>query len=201
MYELISQNIGRLFSEESKDSQDKEEEIPINIECDELLLILGPSLKYMTNHENTTEDSEVDDDETKVSVDMNSYDALHYLKVVEARLKHRLQTHKKQEEATKKQKIKEDIEERKNRVKNGDTDPDSLVKAFTMLLKLLNVKVKKVHIRYEEDYFVTNEPYSFGLVVDSMEFRSYDRDIRFKSPIDVTYQEFNPKDTNRVYLK
>jgi len=39
-------------------------------------------------------------------------------------------------------KAKEDIEERKKRKDNEEPDPDSTVKSFSLLLKLLNINVK-----------------------------------------------------------
>ena len=55
------------------------------------MLIFGPSLKFMTNHENSNdEDNQDDNEESREYVDLDSYDSLHYLRVVESRLKHRM---------------------------------------------------------------------------------------------------------------
>ena len=75
----------------------------MNLECEEILLIFGPSLKYMTNHDNVNdEDNEDDNEESREYVDLDSYDSLHYLKVVESRLRHRMLVQKKQEQIDRK---------------------------------------------------------------------------------------------------
>lgn len=87
-----------LFGEENVKDDEKDSETPITIECDEILIILGPSLKYMTNHENINMEDTVDDlEESMEVVDLNSYDSLHYLKVVESRLRHRILRQNRQE--------------------------------------------------------------------------------------------------------
>lgn len=82
-----------------------------------------------------------------------------------------------------------------------DPDPDSIVKGFSMFLKLININIDKIHIRYEEDYFVTRDPFSFGFVISSVKLRSHDKDIKFKTPIDVKYEEFYPANRKNLQLK
>lgn len=87
MKELVFKKLN-LFSKEKDASEDS---IPINIECEEILLIFGPSLKFMTNHENSNDEDNLDDhEESREYVDLDTYDSLHYLRVVESRLKHRM---------------------------------------------------------------------------------------------------------------
>ena len=61
--------------------------------------------------------------------------------------------------------------------------------------------LNKIHIRYEEDYFVTNNPYSFGLVINCLSFKTIDKDVKFKSAIEVTYEEFVPNHKDNLQLK
>lgn len=95
-------------------------------------------------------------------------------------------------------KAAEEAKEKRGKHQDDELDPDSIIRAFNAVLKLLNISIKKIHIRYEEDYFVSNDPYAFGLVVSSVKMYSYDKDIKFQTPIDVTYEEFYPKRTNDI---
>jgi hypothetical protein len=148
-------------------------EAPLTIEVDEILFILGPSLKYMTNHETVKPEDNVDDlEESMEVVECESYDAVNHLETIQSRIKYKQVKQKRQEALARKKRAKEAIEDRKNRKYGEETDPDSMVKNFSMILKLMNVKVNKIHIRYEDDYFHDRDPYSFGLVVKSVQFNS-----------------------------
>jgi len=204
IHELVTKRISpSLFSKSAEKRKEKEEEqTPITLECDEVLLILGPSLKYMTNHDYINdEDTEDDEEESREYIDQDSYDSLHYLRVVESRLKHRLAKQQRQERIERQNAAKETLKLRKAKSEEKEPDPDAIVKGFNMFLKLLNISIKKIHIRYEDDYFVTNEPYAFGLVIGSMKMYSYDKDIKFQTAIDVTYEEFYPKNHDILQLK
>jgi len=203
VHELFTKAISdKLFGEEPEKSNQEVVDTPVTIECDEILLILGPSLKYMNNHENNTFEDELDDhEESMEDVHMDSYDTLHYLKVIESRLKHRLHKQKKQERLERKKQAKLALQERRKRNNESEYDPESIVKNLTLLLKILNISVSKIHIRYEEDYFVSADQYSFGLVINSVNLRSFDKDIKFKTPIDVTYEEFYPTNKQNLQLK
>ena len=101
--QLIKELLAKRWSEtifgqsrKKKKTKKKNEETPITLECDEILIILGPSLKFMTNHEYINDEDTIDDaEESREYIDSDSYDSMHYLRVVEARLKQRiLQQHK-----------------------------------------------------------------------------------------------------------
>lgn len=79
-----------------------------------------------------------------------------------------------------------------------------------MFMKLITIKVNKIHIRYEDDvYDARNEedrkeesnPFSFGVLLDSFNIFNYDRDVRFEQPLDFAYDEFVPTVTDNLYLK
>ena len=36
-------------------------------------------------------------------------------------------------------------------------------------MKNLKLNVKRIHIRYEDDYFSITQPYSFGIVIDKLD--------------------------------
>lgn len=123
-------------------------------------------------NENKPEDNIDDLEESMEEVPLDSYSSSDHLEVINSRLKHRLVKQRKQEKQDRKKRAKEDAEERKKRMSNQEPDPDSIVKSFSMLLKLLNISVKNIHIRYEDDYFTPDEPYSFGMIVKEVQFRS-----------------------------
>lgn len=148
-------------------------ETPITIEIEEILFILGPSLKFMTNHEMDKPEDNVDDlEESMEVVECESYDSVNHLEVIQSRIKHRRIKQKRQENFERKKRAKEAIEDRKKRKYGEETDPDSIVKNFSLILKLMNLKVNKIHIRYEDDYFHGRDPYSFGIVIKSVQFNS-----------------------------
>lgn len=153
----------------------------------------------MTNHETINdEDTEDDAEESREYVDSDSYDSMHYLKVVESRLKQRILKKQRDEKAERIKAAAEAIKQRREKKKEEKPDPESIVNAFNMILRLLNVSIKKIHIRYEDDYFVSHDPYSFGIVVTSVKLYSCDKDIKFQTPLDVKYEEFIPKNLNNA---
>ena len=42
------------------------------------------------------------------------------------------------------------------------------------VVKGLTIKIKKLHLRFEDDYYSSDNPYSFGVVIDEMNFDSSD---------------------------
>lgn len=48
-------------------------------------------------------------------------------------------------------------------------------------LKNLKFKIKKLHIRFEDDYFSAQSPFSLGLVVDEISFENSDSEWSFNS--------------------
>jgi len=75
------------------------------------------------------------------------------------------------------------------------------VNAFRLFLKIVTLAINKIHIRYEDDFFVPQQPYSFGLVLDSFKVFNYDKDVKFDEPLDIKYTEFWPAETDNLYLK
>lgn len=45
-----------------------------------------------------------------------------------------------------------------------------MIKDLVHKLKNLHIDVKNVHIRFEDDYFQSDNPYSFGILADSIVF-------------------------------
>ena len=82
-----------------------------------------------------------------------------------------------------------------------EESPDGLVTAFWMFLKLITIDVNKIHIRYEDDYYTGNDPYSFGIILDSFWIFNYEKDVKFEEPLDIKYEEFWPSETDNLHLK
>lgn len=45
----------------------------------------------------------------------------------------------------------------------------------------LKLEIKRVHFRYEDDYFTHHQPFSFGLMIDSISLDNSDTDWTFES--------------------
>lgn len=82
-----------------------------------------------------------------------------------------------------------------------DSRPDWYVKAFSMFLNLITVSFRKIHIRFEDDFFSGTNPYSFGLVIQELKVFNFDKDITFETPTSVNYHEIDPIDTSNLYIK
>ena len=52
--------------------------------------------------------------------------------------------------------------------------------------------VNKIHIWFEDDFFAGDNPYSFGLVINELKVYNYEKDITFKTPTSINYEEINP---------
>ena len=69
VHELFTKRLSSLFSSNNrKIKSDKDPETPISIEIEEILLVIGPSLKYMNNHEYNKPEDTIDDLEESMEV-------------------------------------------------------------------------------------------------------------------------------------
>jgi len=66
---------------------------------------------------------------------------------------------------------------------------------------LIQLNVSKIHIRFEDDYFAADSPYSLGILVDSLNVNTANKDIWFSDPMDLEYQEYDPPNPNDLFLK
>lgn len=55
------------------------------------------------------------------------------------------------------------------------------------LLGGLKLDIKRIHIRYEDDYFQI-EPFSFGFMIDSITMDNSDTDWNFVSPLSLNFE-------------
>jgi hypothetical protein len=56
----------------------------------------------------------------------------------------------------------------------------------------LKLEVKRVHFRYEDDYFQCFRPFSFGLMIDSIILDNSDTDWIFDSPMSMNFYREKP---------
>lgn len=56
------------------------------------------------------------------------------------------------------------------------------------LLGGLKLEIKRIHIRYEDDYFQNIHPFSFGLMIDSISIDNSDTDWSFLSQLSMNFE-------------
>jgi hypothetical protein len=56
------------------------------------------------------------------------------------------------------------------------------MKIIINLLGGLKLEVKRIHLRYEDDYFQHHKPFAFGLMIDSIIMDNSETDWNFESP-------------------
>ena len=69
-----------------------------------------------------------------------------------------------------------------------------------MFMNMFSLKVKKVHLRFEDDVYA-ERPFSFGFLVDTLEIVNYSKEIKFAEPLDLKYEEFYPANDQNLFLK
>jgi len=56
----------------------------------------------------------------------------------------------------------------------------------------LKLEFKRIHIRYEDDYFQHTRPFSFGLMIESISLDNSDSDWTFESPLSILITRNQP---------
>ena len=80
--------------------------------------------------------------------------------------------------------------------------PESLKMAIEMFMSLISVNVNRIHFRFEDDFYSHIEgPYSFGFTLSSLNVNSTTKEIEFRSPLDLNYQEVTPENDQNLFLK
>ena len=79
--------------------------------------------------------------------------------------------------------IKIDIDKTNDLKKSqqDENDEDSLTNNMHSFLKNLKLTIKRLHIRFEDDYFSTQSPFSLGLAVDQLDLETSDTEWTFDS--------------------
>ena len=69
---------------------------------------------------------------------------------------------------------------------------DSYLNIAISLFGGLKLEIKRLHLRYEDDYFQQNKPFSFGLMIDSISLDNSDTDWNFESPLTMNFYRDKP---------
>lgn len=57
----------------------------------------------------------------------------------------------------------------------------------------LKLEIKRIHFRFEDDYFQNNRPFSFGLMIDSLTLDNSDTDWTFETPTSMGFVRNTPR--------
>lgn len=60
-------------------------------------------------------------------------------------------------------------------------------------MKNLKLVIKRVHVRFEDDYFSQETPYAFGIVIDNFELTTADTEWSFDSLISTNFKKDPPQ--------
>ena len=55
------------------------------------------------------------------------------------------------------------------------------------------IEFKRIHIRYEDDYFQHNKPFSWGLMIDSISLDNSETDWTFESALSILITKNRPE--------
>ena len=62
------------------------------------------------------------------------------------------------------------------------------------MVKGLTIKIKKLHLRFEDDFYSSDNPYSWGIVIDELDFDSSDSRKFFERLSDMQARTANLSD-------
>ena len=62
------------------------------------------------------------------------------------------------------------------------------------MVKGLTIKIKKLHLRFEDDFYSSDNPYSWGVVIDELDFDSTDSRKFFERLSDMQARTANLSD-------
>lgn len=154
----------------------------IEVTVDEILIVLGTSQANMSNYDD---------------FDWNNDPAGTYISIEEERRR-----------LPKKKKAKKSEEEKKQQTKElppttAASSPESIKMVIEMFMNLISINVNKIHIRFEDDVyaFPKQGPYGFGITLNSLNINSTNKEIEFRGPLDMNYEEVLPRDNKNLFLK
>ena len=116
----------------------------------------------------------------------------------------------KTERAMQKQQTKRDRKERNNKLKEEAkkkdknagaatdkpskfTDPTAVLNSVFNFLQGIKMKIKRIHIRYEDDVFNSHRPFSLGFMIDGINMTNTDSHWTFLSPNGMQFSRTNNK--------
>ena len=98
------------------------------------------------------------------------------------------QKEKRAQEKEEKAKKKQKAEDKKKEMKEP--------KFLSYIISLaggLKLEIKRLHFRYEDDYFQHHKPFSFGFMIDSITMDNSESDWHFDSPVSMAFYRKPPQ--------
>ena len=89
---------------------------------------------------------------------------------------------RREEKAKENEELKEKIEEtkeKKEKKASGELKEPPMMDTIMNFLGGFKLELKRIHIRYEDDYFQHNRPFSFGFMIDTISLDNSDTDWIF----------------------
>ena len=102
---------------------------------------------------------------------------------------------KREERAQRNEELKKRVEETKEKKKKGDLKEPPFMDTIMNFLGGFKIEVKRIHIRYEDDYFQHLRPFSFGVMIESISLDNSDTDWTFESPLSIMITKNRPQNT------
>ncbi len=93
---------------------------------------------------------------------------------------------KRQEKETKRSKKKPEEKPKPKKAKGDKKDPP--VNLLITLLGNIKMEIKRIHIRFEDDYFQHHRPFAMGLLIDSISFANVDTEWLFENPLSMAFR-------------
>jgi Vacuolar sorting-associated protein 13, N-terminal len=90
-----------------------------------------------------------------------------------------------------KQKI-EETKEKKEKKASGELKEPPMMDTVMNFLGGFKLEIKRIHIRYEDDYFQHHNPFSMGLMIDSISLDNSDCDWTFESALSIMLTKKHP---------
>jgi hypothetical protein len=93
-------------------------------------------------------------------------------------------------------KRKKDLEKAKKKAEEAKKKKEfKEVKGISWIISLLGglkLEVKRIHFRYEDDYFQSTRPFSFGFMIDSISMDNSESDWQFESMLSMNFFRQKP---------
>jgi hypothetical protein len=179
----IDLNIWRPFSDALK------------VTVEDMLFIIGPNISHISKDEDFDHDLSGYDENNP----LNNLFKMHQRFKKDQEVRKEAEREKRREEKAKKnEELKEKIEEskeKKEKKASGELKEPPMMDTIMNFLGGFKLELKRIHIRYEDDYFQHNRPFSFGFMIDSISLDNSDTDWIFQAPLSILINKNRPENT------
>lgn len=87
----------------------------------------------------------------------------------------------------------EETKDKKEKKESGELKEPPMMDTIMNFLGGFKIEFKRIHIRYEDDYFQHHKPFSFGLMIDSISLDNSETDWTFESPMSININRNIPE--------